>query len=77
MLFCKDCRHCRPDSFFAWVAGESRFKHSKCAALESREVNPVTGIEYRTLAYCSTARGRYGECGENGRLFEAREREAA
>lgn len=67
MRLCKDCKHCRPDRFFAIIApfGSKKYQYADCAYLKS----PVDGSPWRM---CSTMRWIDHLCGPEGRFWEKR-----
>lgn len=71
---CKSCVHVRFNwanpfsigSQYAWVC-------NKIMSEEEIEINPIDGKEIRKKPerkLCASARGKYGDCGPEGKLWE-------
>ena len=68
MVLCKDCKHCKLDSFFAFIPfNDSKYEFAKCT--KEKHIDLVSGKEIVKRMYCSVSRNY--DCGKDGKFFEA------
>ncbi len=71
--FCKDCKHYRPEFIPKWWDFRNNYKGALCMAKPFVHVDLETGERTSTGSFPSIIRMAFGECGPEGKLWEAKE----
>lgn len=73
MNSCSNCKHSRVNTYIHLLFGMRSLITYRChspALQKEREIHPVYGKMPRHYPDCEHVRGKHGECGPAGKLYE-------